>query len=338
MNSEYDRDNKRPVLVTGASGFVGGHLIRYLVSKGVRVRGMIRNGSKSGAVEKLGAEPVLADLRDAESLKRAVEGVKQVYHIAALFRQAGLPEGVYREVNAEGVRRLLEACVSAGVERVVHCSTVGVLGHVKNPPANEETEYNPGDIYQETKLEGERVALEYFSSGRMGGVVIRPAMIYGPGDTRMLKLFKMIARGRFFYVGRGRAYVHFIDVRDLARAFYLAMEKRDINGEVYIIAGRKAVPLCDMVNTVADYMGVKRPRVHLPARPVQWLGSLCEAICTPLGLNPPIYRRRVDFFTKDRWFDSSRAQRDLGFEPSGTFEEELADIVEWYRKAGWLDR
>jgi len=323
-------------LVTGASGFVGGHVVKLLVESGVRVRGMVRDPAKAEPLEKLGVETVTADLRDAESLRRAVDGVDHVYGIASLFRQAGLPEEVFHDINAEGIRRLFDAAIDAGVRRIVHCSTVGVLGHVADPPGTEESPYSPGDMYQRTKLEGEKIAMEYFRSGKMRGVVIRPAMIYGPGDTRNLKLFRMIAKGHFFYVGPGRQCVHFIDVRDLARAFYLAMTRDDVNAEVFIIAGEKAVPLVEMVTRIADELGVKRPRIHLPVKPMQWLGSACEAICRPLHINPPIFRRRVDFFTKNRHFDGSKARRDLGFEPAKTFEAEIADIIKWYKEQSWL--
>lgn len=323
-------------LVTGASGFVGEHMVDYLVRNRRRVRAMVREPDKADPLKKKGIEVVVADLRDRDSLEAAVQGVTGVYHIASLFRQAGFPESVFYDINAEGVRRLLDASVSAGVRRFVHCATVGVLGHVAEPPATENTPYNPGDMYQRTKMEGEKIALEAFRSGRLPGVVIRPAMIYGPRDTRNLKLFRMIARRRFFYVGPGGCYVHFVDVRDLVRAFDLAMQKQDLNGEIYIIAGEKAVPLRTMVNLIADTLGVRRPRLHLPVKPMQWLGSLCETVCTPLRIQPPIFRRRVDFFTKNRHFDASKAARELGFSPAKTFEEEVVEITQWYREHGWI--
>jgi len=324
-------------LVSGASGFVGGHLVKLLSREGRRVRAMVRNPDKAVDLQQLpGVEIVVGDLRDPKSLQRAVSGVRRVYHIAALFRQAGFPDEVFYDVNREGTRRMLEAAIAAGVERFVHCSTVGVLGHIAEPPADENTPYNPGDVYQRSKMEGEKVALEYFREGRMRGVVIRPAMIYGPGDMRTLKLFRMVARRRFFYVGAGSAHVHFIDVRDLVRAFMAAMDRGHLNGEIYIIAGERALPLKEMVEMIAARLGVPPPRLHLPVKPMQWAGSLCEAVCTPLGIEPPLFRRRVDFFTKSRWFDASKARRDLDFRPSRTFEEELDDIIGWYREHGYL--
>ena len=324
------------MLVTGAGGFVGGQLVRSLRKAGYPVRAMVRNPSQSPELEALGAEVVIADLGEPETLPSVVKGVSGVFHVAALFRQAGLPECEFLKINAEGTRHLLEAAVQAGVERFVYCSTVGVLGGIENPPADETLPFAPGDMYQRSKMEGEKLALEFFRSGKISGCVIRPAMIYGPGDTRTLKIFKMIAAGRFFYVGSGEAYVHFVDVRDLARAFILAMERRERNGEVYIIGGARAVPLKDFVGRICGRLGVTPPRLHLPVKPMQWLGSLCEAVCTPLRINPPLYRRRVDFYTKNRHFDCSKAARELGFVPALTLSQEIEEIIADYRSRGWL--
>lgn len=323
---------EKPYLVTGAAGFVGSFMVKLLSERGIPTRAMMRKKSQGRELIDLpNVEVIEADLCDEDSLRKAVDGVQGVYHIAALFRQAGHPDSVFREVNVNGTRRLLDLSIAAGVSRFIHCSTVGVLGHIDDPPATEETPYNPGDIYQETKMEGEQLVLEYLRDGLISGVVIRPAMIYGPGDERTLKLFRMVSRGKFFYVGKGLATVHWIDVRDLVKSFHLAMNASERNGEVYIISGEKAEPLRTMCEIVARELGVKPPWLHLPVKPMQWLGSLCEAVCTPIGIEPPIFRRRVDFFTKDRSFDSSKARAQLGFEPAQTFEAELRDIISEYK-------
>ncbi|MCB0310619.1 MAG: NAD-dependent epimerase/dehydratase family protein [Bdellovibrionales bacterium] len=323
-------------LVTGAAGFVGGHLLDYLLKHGVRIRAMARSESQVSELKERGIEVVRADLRDKPSLDRAVSGVSGIFHIASLFRKAGLPDSEFFNSNADGTRRLLETAVSAGVSRFVHCSTIGVHGHIENPPANENAPFSPGDIYQESKLAGERIAREFFKSGSISGVVIRPAMVWGPGDLRTLKLFSMIARERFFYIGRGAGLVHFIDVRDLARAFAAAMQAVDLNDRSYIIAGRESLTLRELSERVAEQLGVRPPWLCLPVKPMQLLGTFCEKLCAPLGIEPPIFRRRVDFFTKDRCFDCANARLDLGFEPAQELEGEIADIIRWYRQDGCL--
>jgi len=319
-------------LVTGANGFVGSNLVEYLCAQNVNVRAMVRDPQKAKRLKHLNVEVVAGDLMDKESLKRCCDGVSGIYHLAALFNQAGLPESHFFDVNVQGTKRLLDMAIEGGVRRFVHCSTNGVHGDIKNPPADEATPYSPCDEYQRSKVEGEKLVLEYFSSKKIEGIVIRPAMIYGPGDTRLFKIFRMIQKKRFFYVGEGEAWCHFIDVRDLVRAFHLAMQNQKIKNGVYLIAGEKPIRLNEVVNFIADELKVIRPWLHIPLKPMQVLGTLCELVCAPLGIQPPLYKRRVDFFIKNRSFNTTRAKQELGFIPQRKLEDELRDIIKWYQE------
>ena len=324
------------VLITGATGFVGGHVVNAAIERGYIVRALVRDLAKANDLEKRGVELVSGDLRDEASLNLAVQDCSGVLHIAALFRETTFPEEVFNDINVAGTRRLLDAAIAAGVKRFVHCSTSGVLGELKEVPATEKTPYNPSDMYQRSKTAGEQLVLDYFRSSKISGVVIRPGMIYGPGDTRLYKIFKLIAKRRFFYVGKGDAFVHFIDVRDLAHAFMLALEDRVHTGEIYTIAGERPMTLKQAVDFIADELGVPHPWLHLPKHATQLLGSMCEAICAPFGISPPIYRRRVDFYTKHRCYITEKAARDLGFKPARSFEDEIRDIIRWYQSHGML--
>ncbi len=323
-------------LVTGANGFVGSNLCRELLANGYTVRAMHRKGSDCSSIEGLDLERVEGDIRDRGALDSACDGQEVVFHIAALFRQAKFPDEVYREINVDGVQNVIDAAAAAGVQRMVHCSTVGVHSHIPDPPADESEAYRPGDIYQETKCEGEQLALRAFREGKIHGTVIRPAMIWGPGDTRTLKLFAGVAKGRFPYIGWGKTYLHWILVTDLARAFRLAAEADIPSGEVFIIAGERAVPLGELLELIAEAFGRKAPSIRIPAFPVQLMGSLCEAVCVPFGIEPPLYRRRVDFFTKTRSFSSQKARDLLRFEPELTLKGEVDRIASWYREHNWI--
>ena len=327
---------KQPILVTGATGFVGGALTRSLLASGLRVRIFVRSEERARDLLQQGAEPLQGDLRDRESLKKAVEGIGTVFHIAAIFRQAKFNEEELREVNALSVRHLMEAASLAGVHRFVHCSTVGVLGDIKNPPADENTEHGPGDAYQRTKLEGERIALEMFKSEALRGVVIRPAMIYGAGDLRLLKLFKPVAAGRFIMVGSGETLAHFVYIDDLVRGFILAGEHEEKTNEVYIIAGPQEITLNSLAALIAEEAGRRPPRLKVPVKPLQWTGELCERICRPLGIEPPIYRRRVDFFVKNRSFNWKKAETELGYHPEIDMKEGVRRTLSWYKERGYI--
>lgn len=323
-------------LVTGAAGFVGRHVVDHLVAKGYRVRAMVRRHSQAEALHDVVEDVVIADLEQPETLAPAVAGVAGIFHIAALFRQDAVPDHAFHDINVAGVAHLIDAAVAAGVPRFVHCSTNGVHGHVEVPPANEGAPYAPGDLYQESKLEGERVVMNAFSDGRIEGVVLRPAMIYGPGDARILKLFRMIAKGRFFYVGRGEALTHWLDVRDLAEAFRLGMEARDVSGEAFLIAGDRYRTLKESSTEIARQLGVSEPWLHIPVGPMMALAWLFEVTFKPFGIEPPLFRRRVSFFLKNRAFDISKAQKMLNYQPAKPFEDEVGEIIEAYRQSGDL--
>ncbi|MDA1091849.1 MAG: NAD-dependent epimerase/dehydratase family protein [Acidobacteria bacterium] len=324
------------VLVTGATGFTGGWLARHLVRSGDDVRALVRptSGAPAAALGVAGIETVTGDLCAAASLAKACVGVEVVYHIAASYRTAGQSASDYREVNTEGTRRLVEAAEAVGVRRVVHCSTGGVHGHIENPPATEDAPLAPGDVYQDTKLEGEQVARAAGESGRIEVVVARPIGIYGPGDTRFLKLFRL-ASGRVM-IGAGKAFYHLTFIEDLVEGFRLCGTVPEAAGRTYLLAGPRYTTLRELVALIAAELGTRPPQLRIPVWPVWMAGALCELVCVPLRVEPPLYRRRVEFFTKSRAFDASRARRELGFAPQVDLEEGLHRTAVWYREQGLL--
>jgi dihydroflavonol-4-reductase len=325
------------VLVTGATGFTGGHLAARLAECGHEVRALVRNEARGQALLDRGvAAMAIGDLAQPETLPGAVRGVSVVYNVAALYRQAGLPDDAYRRVNAEGVARLVEAASAAGVRRVVHCSTVGVHGDVEHPPADEDAPLDPGDVYQRTKLAGERLATEAAAKTGVELTIARPTGIYGPGDRRLLKLFRGVARRRFVMLGPGRVFYHLTYVTDVAEGLRLCGEVPQAAGRTYLLAGPEVTTLAELVDRIAGQAGVPPRPWRLPVWPFWVAGAVCEALCKPLRIEPPLYRRRVDFFTKSRSFRIDRARRELGFAPAVGLDEGIARTLAWYREHGWL--
>ncbi|HJS72733.1 MAG TPA: NAD-dependent epimerase/dehydratase family protein [Vicinamibacteria bacterium] len=322
------------MLVTGASGFTGSHLARMLVEAGNEVRALARPTSSLEALEGVEVERFEGDLSDEPRLRRAVDGVERVFHIAAVYREAKLPDSYYHEVNVLGTRRLAEAALAENIP-FFYCSTCGVHGEVDGE-ADENAPYNPGDIYQRTKVEAEKVLFALHRERGLRVVILRPVGIYGPRDRRFLKLFKGVARRRFPMIGSGQVSYHLTHVEDVARGFLKAAETPDAVGEAFILAGARHTSVEDLVGLIAEKAGVSPPRFHWPAGPLYAAAAVCEDLCRPLGIEPPLHRRRLDFYLKNRAFRIDKARRVLGWEPRVDLETGIATTLDWYRRAGWL--
>jgi dihydroflavonol-4-reductase len=325
------------VLITGATGFTGMSLALKLAAMGYPVRALVRHRKQAASLQEAGVTLLEGDVRDAPSVRAAVKGIDTVYHLAAVFRTAGHSNSEYRTVHVEATRLLVEASAEAGVSRFLHCSTVGVHGSVDtNAPATEDAPFRPGDIYQLTKLEGEQMAVE--TAGRVGLplTVVRPGPIYGPGDRRFVKMIGGVARRRFVLLGDGSPRFQMVYIDDLTEGFRLAAETPGAIGRTYIITGDEAPTLNELVHQIAEVARVRPLPFRLPVSPFILLGAICEAICVPLRIEPPIYRRRVKFFTNNRWFDTSRAQQELGFVARVPLREGISRTLESYRRLNWI--
>jgi nucleoside-diphosphate-sugar epimerase len=324
------------ILVTGGTGFTGGHLCQRLVGQGHHVRTLSRRGSAVALLEQMGVEIIPGDLSDPVAIATAVHGVESVYHIAALYRQQKGDPRQFWQINTEAVEHLLAAAVHSGVRRFVHCSTVGVHGHIAHPPASEVTPYSPGDVYQESKLAGELIAQRYMREGQIGVTIFRPAAIYGPRDLRFLKLFRAIKKQRFVMLGSGAVTYHLVYIEDLIDGIVACGTQEQAIGQIYILGGETYVPLNQLVAMIAEELQVPKPHLRIPLWPVYAMGYICEVLCKPLGIEPPLYRRRIDFFKKSRAFDISKAQQELGYRPRVSLKEGLHRTAQWYIEQGYL--
>jgi dihydroflavonol-4-reductase len=319
-------------LVTGATGFVGRALLERLAAEpGAVVRALARDPARLDGLAPA-VEVVRGDVTDPAAVDRAVEGVDAVFHVAGTFREPDAADDWYRKVNAEAVRLVIHAARRGGVRRVVHTSTVGIHGSMDDGPATEDSPVRPDGIYEETKAEGDALALAEAAAGEPEVVVLRPAPVYGPGDTRLVKLFKLAKAPRPILLGDGRALYQMVHVRDLAEAFLLAARRPEAAGQAFLIAGDERPSVNELVAAVARAQGLPEPRpLHLPAAPVRHLAHACEVLCRPIGVSPPLYRRRVDFFLLNRQYDTAKARRLLGFRPAVRLEDGLGETIAWCR-------
>lgn len=328
------------VLVTGGDGFLGRHVVERLLGRVGQVRILSRGEATpdereparygDGAVERM-----RADVRDPDRVDEAVRGVDGLVHLVSNFRSPGSDDAA-RSINVEGTQNVLRAAVAHDVRRVVHCSTIGVHGDVLEIPATEDTPFNPGDEYQRTKAEAERWARSFAAAEGLPLVVLRPTSLLGPGDRRMLKLFRMIDRGWFVRAGSGEVNFQFGYVKDVARAFEMALASEEAEGEVFIVGGDEYLSLNRLAQMIAEELGVELRVLPIPLRPLLAAAGLCETVCRPLGIDPPLHRRRVRFYTNERAFSLEKARRQLGYEPEVTLREGLRRTIDWYRARGWL--
>ncbi len=325
------------VLVTGGTGFTGKALVRRLLDEKHQVVALdYKEGLKTAELREWGAEVIIGSVTDPEVVNRCMQGVECVQHLAAAFRELNVDDSYYRHVNVEGTRNVLEAALHAGVRKFVYCSTCGVHGNVDHPPAGEDAPIQPADYYQRTKYEAEPVALDYIAKG-LPVVILRPAAIYGPGDPeRFYMIFKRVASGRFPMFGSGRTLYHPLYVENLVDAHMLAMEPGKGVGEAYLIADENYYAIEDIVREVGRALDVEVEIPHYPVWPVVLAGHICEKLCRPFKITPPIFPRRVDWYRQNRAFKIDKAKRDLGYAPRVPLAEGLRLTAEWYRKEGYL--
>jgi nucleoside-diphosphate-sugar epimerase len=324
------------VLITGGKGFLGQHIVDHFSQEGERVRILARPTSDEDG-EGVDTENIVwGDIRDPEAVERAVEGVDRVVHLVSNFRKGGSDKNEAYDVNVVGTENVLNAALKSGVKRLVHCSTIGVHGNVLEIPANEETPTNPGDLYQETKWIAEQKVWGFFQKTGLPISVVRPISLLGPGDQRMLKLFRMIKQGRFLMIGQGDVFFQPAYIDDVVRGFHLCLHHEAAVGEAFIIGSEEYLPLRDLVQLIARELKVSPPRYRVPLAPVLWLATLCEQVCVPLGLEPPLHRRRVSFFQNNRAFSIEKAKRMLGYQPQVSLQEGIQRTISWYQNQGWL--
>ena len=324
-------ENKKRVLVTGATGFTGGALARKLVEQGNHVVALVRKTGNIKALQELGVELVYGDITDRAAVISAAENCDIIYHIAAVFRTAGHPDSYYEGVNTTGVQYVIDAALEHKVGRTVHCSTIGVHGDVEDLPSNEESPFNPGDIYQRTKLAGEELFADAMAAG-LPGAIFRPGAIYGPGDLRLLKMFKQIKRGFFPLFGGGKNLYHLSYIDDLTDGIILCGEHPNALGERFILCSDEYGTLKQLSAMIAAELGVKAPSFAPPIGPLMLAAKICEGICKPLGIDPPLHTRRVEFFVKSRAFDNSKAKKLIGYAPKISTKEGVKRTIAWYQE------
>ena len=326
------------ILITGGTGFIGSRLAMKCLERGDSVRIYAQENTEAekvnaGHLKDKGVEIILGSMTDRRMVSRAVEDIDIVFHLAAAQHEANISDEVFYEVNVSGTRNIIEASIKAGVKRFIHGSTIGVYGIVDGL-IDETTPCRPDNIYGITKLEGEKLALSF--RNQLPVTVIRIPEVYGPADRRLLKLFKMIQRNRFVMIGNGKNLHHLIYIDDLIQAFFLAAEKEEAVGEIFLLAGERPVSSNVMVETIAEHLGAKGFLFRVPFGPVYLMAATMESLLRPMGIQPPLHRRRMDFFKKNFVLSWKKAADILQYHPNVGFSEGILETARWYVVMGLI--
>ncbi len=321
------------ILVTGATGFLGGALVVELVKRQQEVRVLVRDEQK--AREQFGeAVTIIAgDITNAARVQEAIEGVDTIYHLAGRLYHPATPAELYYQTHVAGTRTLLNACQGeTRIRRIVHVSTTGVHGVTGMTPAAEDAPFAPTNPYEQTKLAGELLALKAHQEQGLPVSVARPGLVYGPGDLHLLGFFTAIQKGLFRVIAGGKACLHPVYIDDMIAAFLLCAEAEQAIGRAYNLAGNEVVTIRKLATAIAASMNRELPGGSIPL----WLANLASDIfaITPgmKGEHAPLTRSRVQFLTHSRVYDISRARSELGYSPEVGMEEGLKLTAAWYEK------
>ena len=336
------------VLVTGAAGFIGSHLVDALCTDGLAVRSLVRPGEDLTHLRGSDSHVVHGDLKESDSLDRAMAGIDTVYHLGAISRyDLNVPDAEYEAVNVAGTRNILVAASKAGAKRVVFTATIEAVGTSKDgKPLTEDSPQAPRNVYGRSKLEAENLMRTYHAEHGLHTVVVRPPMTYGPREPILCqRLFRMVQRGLYPLIGDGKALTEFCYVKNQVHGIRLAAE-RGRAGEVYFISDERSYSIEEIVRAIADECGVRVLTPHLPVSLALAVGLGFELASKVLRFypfvipqtgRPPFSRKTVEWTSESRLFcDITKARGELGYRPAYSLREGVAETVEWYRQHGMM--
>jgi nucleoside-diphosphate-sugar epimerase len=324
------------ILVTGASGLLGSHLVDVLLERGERPRALVAPSESTERLDDAGVDTRSGDVRDRVVLEAAMSGVESVLHCAARTGPWG-PEEEYRSTNVVGLETLVDVACAAGVRRIVHVSSITVHGNDVRGAADETAPFRTGtNPYSRSKIAGERLLQRMVAEGAPV-TVVRPGYIYGPRDVASFARFAtMIRDGRMVVLGSGANHIPLVYVRDVAEGILQAAAAEGVVGRAYLLVNDEPVTQRDYLVAIAAGLGVSPPTRHIPYRLAVTLGASFElgARLARREHAPPLMRYGVQVLGGENRFSIKRARTELGFSPQFGLDEGVGRSLEWYRTAG----
>jgi nucleoside-diphosphate-sugar epimerase len=322
-------------LVTGATGFIGGHLAQSLIEAGHEVSGLARANSDTSRLKELDMKIIHGDIRDAGAMEKAARDCDCIYHLAAKSTKDRLSKKQYYSHNVEGTRNVARAALAAGVGRLVYASTIGVYGTVRNLSIDENTEPNPDSYYRETKLEAEKEIVRLHRESGLPAVVARFGSVFGPGSCSWLDVCRKIGRGNFRIIGTGENYDHLVYVDDLVEGVRRCGEAKGIEGRTYIITGPEPAKLKTVLAIIAEELDIDCVPGNLPAAPFRLYQRLCGLPYRCFGIQVP-RAHYYDIFLGDYIYATSKARDELAYSPNVLLKDGFHRLLTWYCQKGYL--
>lgn len=330
----------KETLITGASGFIGRHLVQELSSRGHEIRVLSRNFTSTDKNVRV----YKGDITDFQSIKRACHGVENVFHLAALTNVDRLtpnPDQLFRKINVEGTLNVLNACESA--KRFIHFSSVDALGIIQNKLLDEDSEGKPAHPYEVTKLQSELVVKKFSKELGINYTILRPTSVYGEGElsaslktnVAVLKMCKMIQKHSFPILGSGKNLFPFTHVKNIVEGAILALNSNISANKTYNLGDERSYQLNEVVKTIANILNVKFTGFHVPLIAAYPSAIFFEILEKTLKVNVPLTRQGIEYMTASRMFSIEKAKKELNYNPID-LKEGLSRTISWYKEKGYL--
>ena len=325
------------ILVTGGTGFIGSHLTSALLKEGHRVRVFTRLQAKKEMLrDRFGSrvEVMVGSFEREEDLEKAVDGCEVVYHYAAIpAMRWGISWWEYEKANVLATKDLLEASAAAKIKRFIFCSSISTYGHhIRKPYLDESTPLTPDSFYGKSKVEAEKLVRLFWKEKRLPFTIIRPAIVYGPGDVggMMLKLCRFLKTGYFVIIGNGKNSIPLVYVDDVVDLSLLCLKKA-AESRIFLAASDERPSLCEVTKQAAHALGAHSPKISVPL----WMATIpavvFELVSCVTKKEPLLSRPRLTTLTSDRYFKAAEAKRVFGWSAKVGFEEGIGKTVKWYK-------
>ena len=335
-------NNKTEILVTGATGLIGSHLVEKLAAEGKNIRILVmRNplqpieNQTLNELKRLNIEIIYGDLRDKDSLKPALAGISTVFHCAAISRPMNIPKKMYYDINTQGTKNLLKTCLEQNIDKYLHISAISVLGVSPDGHPLKEDEYQPEkflDDYDLSKKQAESIVLDFYKYHNLPIVILRPTMIYGPRCVARLTMFKYIRNRIFPLFHKGKSRMEFCYIDNLITGILLAASSSKALGQIYNLSDERAYQMREVIETIAQELGVKLCPIPGLMVPAKVLGYLVEIAGKIFGFYHPFSPQVVDWMSYDRCvYNINKAKQELGYHPKVSLQEGIKRSVQWYR-------